>query len=754
VGIQIGRAGRTLPLSEPTSWKVNSGGQVTVEALIKMGAGTAIASDDIETLVGSNDQAAFRSLGGSGADGTLNAWSQDVGAFSIASGVVTVPANASARMHAGSPEWTDGRYRVRVNWVTGAMFRGLVHFADANNFIRLQLTGTAFALFKLVGGVQTSVNSQATTPVNGTWYWIELVCSGTTYTATLYADTAGAIGAQIVTTGAQTIADAAVQAGSIGVGSGAAVSFTLGGLFDDVCSWYTDGHGYAVTVTSGEPAFAVTKTAPYAGTYALAITAAHSSAQGTIAKNNDSNIVSGAKFVFAGKLSGGATGTATGTVSGPPSVSVAGSTWKLYSVVGAVTPAPIVAFAYGGGVGTAYFDAWSILSDPILDMMVLKDQVLGLQNNADEPVVPVIIPSLPRLSGYYRVDGVSVGLASSAFGGVSLPIHVDLTPVQGFTAPAIEAILTGALLTNSVGAVSGDATPIHCVPSLATEYFALSGAGRFIGGRVAEDASLDVNLLGSTYAVIARYSLAPADYYKAAAKFEQGSPLFPVMGRLMAQADTLNWRLSNGLIRITPNAQAGGTGSTFNVSHYNGSTWSKPKGFTVGSSGGVVGSIGTGIGSSIQSVTVLRNSPEEVVIRLVVGNPPAYTGRVFVDLSLRRGDVMADLFLSSDLSLKWQVFRQNAEAATAITFGAVTAGGIRATANDSDGNRYILLSYQAATTTSLANGALTQNAFSTSFDAAIGAEIGGSGAGTPNVATAIAGQYLAAQAETQRIVAR
>jgi hypothetical protein len=154
---------------------------------------------------------------------------------------------------------------------------------------------------------------------------------------------------------------------------------------------------------------------------------------------------------------------------------------------------------------------------------------------------------------------------------------------------------------------------------------------------------------------------------------------------------------------------------------------------------------------------VFRNSVEEVIIHLgCTVNFGINWGRVGVDLALRRGDRIVRGFLSSDSQSNWQVARNTTEAATAITYGAVTLGNIRATANDGDGNRYVLITDQTATPVSdLGNGSLTQNAATNNtFDFGIGSEIGGSGAAHPNWAQDLAQQYIATQIEEQRVVIR
>ncbi len=378
--------------------------------------------------------------------------------------------------------------------------------------------------------------------------------------------------------------------------------------------------------------------------------------------------------------------------------------------------------------------------------LVLRDQLLGYQDNMDEPIVPVVCDSEPRLTGYYTVTGVEITTDPTAIATGNLEYTVGLQPTTPFANPFLECIVNGALLTNAVGAVLGDVHAFHAAPSAATEY-SYAGVLSTFYTRASADGNIIFLDTGTTLSSIARLGIAPSNYYIGAATFEQGSPLQPVVGRGMAQADVVNWRLSNGLVRVTPNVANPGR---LNVSHYNGSTWSATVNYAITASAGGITFTGW------NSLVVLRNSVEETCIRLSVATSAGTTaGVVTLDISLRRGDRIARLFLSSTQSLSWRIARTTVEAATAITYGAVTLGGIRATVNDGDSNRYVLLFYQTATPVNdLVNGSITGGASSTTADFGIGSAIGGSTAAAPDRPADLANQYIAAQAESQRVVAR
>ncbi len=387
---------------------------------------------------------------------------------------------------------------------------------------------------------------------------------------------------------------------------------------------------------------------------------------------------------------------------------------------------------------------------PVSDIVRLRDQLLGLDGNPDETVVPVIVDSEPRLTGYYRLIGVAVTTDPAVLAKGWLRFTLDLEQVAGFASPMFESILTGALLSpNAVGAVAADAFYFHAVPLVnawptsLTEYFAGATTLYYRGIAPVQPPWLNVFGLATPPPTAAHYSIPPNLYYLGAATFEQGGSLQPVVGRQLVQPDYVNWRLSNGMLRVTP------SGGALLVSHWDhvAVAWTTAKSYSFSATTG-------GAFTGFSGIAVLRNAPEEVCIRLTMIPSNASVTRYFMDLSLRRGDRQVRGYITSDNADAYVVARTAAEAATAITYGAVTLGGIRATSNDGDGFRYVLLSYQQAVTSDLVNGKLTQTVAAKSFDFSLGGEVRGSAAPAPDRAVDIAKQYLAAQSEKMLVVAR
>lgn len=168
---------------------------------------------------------------------SLANWAVETGStFTVASNLVSNAAGSNNVMSAGDSSWSDilAGSRIRFKWVAGGGFVWLLHYVDLNNFVYLYAEGTLFRLYKKVAGSATLVNSQTAVLTNTNFYWIQPTVAGTQWSATLNNDSAGAPGSVVATIAAQTITDAAVQAGKIAVQMDGGTGMQMGGNFADV----------------------------------------------------------------------------------------------------------------------------------------------------------------------------------------------------------------------------------------------------------------------------------------------------------------------------------------------------------------------------------------------------------------------------------------------------------------------------------------------------------------------------------------
>ena len=203
--------------------------------------------------------------------------------------------------------------------------------------------------------------------------------------------------------------------------------------------------------------------------------------------------------------------------------------------------------------------------------------------------------------------------------------------------------------------------------------------------------------------------------------------------RVAVRADLAptGWEVHNGLVRIQVNA---GNGNLI-ISHWSGSAW-QAKEFTVFHSTGPAVAMGVP-----DYLTVLRNDLECVAVRLVKSLSP---GRITVDLVLRRGSRLTEVYVQHQFGTTLKVVRATAEATTAST------GYLTATAADPNGHKFVIGSTRTFVADNV-NGGLSKAATPV-LDAFIALQP--SGAATGDQAAQLFAQYLGAASETVQGVRR
>ncbi|HZC04227.1 MAG TPA: hypothetical protein VE338_01165 [Ktedonobacterales bacterium] len=189
--------------------------------------------------------------------GTANAYSVMFGSAATASGnILTVPANSQASF--GSLSWgAINQWTVRFQWASTLVAVFSLHEVDINNRLSAQLDGVNIIWNQLTSNNAHNLSSTPFAPTNGTWYWITLTqfpsAPGTVpdVQATIFADSAGSLGAQITTTGPVALVDAVTATtGKPSIGA-SNVAMNVGGNFPNVHTlslfgpggWTTNG-GY------------------------------------------------------------------------------------------------------------------------------------------------------------------------------------------------------------------------------------------------------------------------------------------------------------------------------------------------------------------------------------------------------------------------------------------------------------------------------------------------------------------------------
>lgn len=392
-----------------------------------------------------------------------------------------------------------------------------------------------------------------------------------------------------------------------------------------------------------------------------------------------------------------------------------------------------------------------IHTSTLADAQAQRQQLLGHMDNPDEPVVPITWSDDTTVAGFYRIRDVKVTTVRMSLTTCWFPFSVTAERVPGYQAPLFETVITGALRVNSAGITSTDALPWIALgsPEIVAGYSLIPYAASASGGVRAFADELDgiyptvtstkADLYGKRVIVAGD----PIRWYPGAAKIHAGTGARVMVGRQIPPAP-YGWKLSNGLVRVTPVLVSSAyMHLDIEWADTAGGTWETARRFVVGQGPSGI----TPMAVPPTSVTVLRNAPEECVIRMHTGVGNALGGSL--DLGLRRGSrYLTGIFNAVPGSglVQYGVGRSTSEAATSLT------GGIRATSNDAGGNRYVLASAKAIDK-ELTGGSINLTTGSTSFDFMIGSEIGGSGATGTDAAQDLIYQYMGAVHERRLIVA-
>lgn len=357
----------------------------------------------------------------------------------------------------------------------------------------------------------------------------------------------------------------------------------------------------------------------------------------------------------------------------------------------------------------------SLTADSLGRLVMLRAQVSGLVDNRDEPVVAVSWAGDASVDGYYRVLGGGVPMPARGLAARKLDYSLRLRKIAVY--PRIESVLVGdAVRTNAHSIAKGTTVPWWGVPDDATmDYVPAASAAT----RVAATGTVKIWYRTNGTVLYNRtcgWACAPGDYYDGACRFEvtpDGTSWVALVGRRLPNThQQYGWRITNGLVRVSV---TGGDGLV-TVEHYVSGSWSVSKTYklTVGSTPSTIG--------SFRTVTVKRNSPEVVTVRLGLDQSNgAVPAAVTVDLTLRRGALWVEGVMARTaevvtyLANEMGVYRNTAEAATAIT------SGLRATSNDAAGGKYWMATSLAKTNV-LTQGGFYATAAVNEFDFALGYE--------------------------------
>ena len=372
----------------------------------------------------------------------------------------------------------------------------------------------------------------------------------------------------------------------------------------------------------------------------------------------------------------------------------------------------------------------------------LRQQLLGLMNNPDEQVFPCTFSVDPNWDGYYYVNSVSVngepGLMEIQG---RMQYSVTLTKIPGYGKPLVEVLVGSVVRTNTFGIATpvGIIAAIPSVAGTAEDYDFSAFSPSTTATQTADDGGfvLPYTSAAPLSTGVGSYFITPATYYKASCKVEvkYGSTYYPVVGNQIPSATAGNWRLSNGLVRVSPTNTA-----NMLVEVWTGAAWESAE-FAVTSGAGTTTRNMTGDAGGYFTPTILRNTPDLVSLRI-------RNAFITYSLAIARGGRL--------ITLSWTLGSGTLDMGmTPVPTAASTAmtGGLYRTANDANGNRFVICS-QGAFTSDLGKGWVYLTAAAASGAFGFGLELNGTGSVAPNGNTSMRDQFFAMSTPRISVVSR
>lgn len=193
---------------------------------------------------------------------------------------------AAAQVAFGSPAWGAlNTWQVRFRWVTGLTASWYLHYTDANNFLKVDVSSAAsgYAITQTIAGVAHVLASATIVPTHEAWYWLQVTQFPTVpgdapfVQASLFYDDAGAIGSAVTNGALGPVATFDAVTALVGrpqiAASGAALA--IGGNFASVHTvslfgpggWYLSNAGTGLVSAAWEGAQQLGASGTTANTY-------------------------------------------------------------------------------------------------------------------------------------------------------------------------------------------------------------------------------------------------------------------------------------------------------------------------------------------------------------------------------------------------------------------------------------------------------------------------------------------------------
>lgn len=419
-----------------------------------------------------------------------------------------------------------------------------------------------------------------------------------------------------------------------------------------------------------------------------------------------------------------------------------------------------VSWVHNGDTVDLVLQIDSATTTSVVEARVLKQQLLGLANNDDEEIVPVVFDDESDLDGYYRVVDVEVEPMEMFLANGTMRAAVQLTRISnGYALPVLELVSTAAVRTNAVGVADTEPEGVIGWRFETLPFFDLNADFTTIDRDSDGPDNVTVYLTAAPWATTTqKVFITPSAFYGSGCLIEMqasDAAWYPVIGRQAPTGMAGKWRISNGLVRFTASATNIGD---LKVEVFDNDTgdWRAMTSElrygldTAGTFGDAATNFYTGFARGSDGTNavwaepyIVRNDRDTVILgfRRSRGNVQTFT--------LHAGDYFVEFFSHlSTTAAKHAIQARSSWSSSALSATAPfsATAGIQESSNDANGNRLILLYTDAAHTRYASSpSGLYQTAASADAAFGIGVIYAGSGAATGNAALDIAEQWTVAK---------
>ena len=365
----------------------------------------------------------------------------------------------------------------------------------------------------------------------------------------------------------------------------------------------------------------------------------------------------------------------------------------------------------------------------------LRDELISMGNS--NLVFPFTWTGDELIECYCKLGSVSVDNERLATGLFKYSVILE---VKGRTSEMIfESNMTGSLLTNSHSITSTTYAPMHALPVNAYNYY--HAEAPVDGIRASSEGNVAIYYDDNLRSSAAQWIVNPADYYKGAARIVIDNT---TMTGYLAKNYPTGVTISNGIIRLTSGNQ--NNESRFTIEFYDNGVWgsSREISFNTGSS--------KTEWNVWKTVQILRNEPQECVVRFTTYSDSNGDGRLVVDATIKRGahhiSLVANQGPTSDRAANSRINLQ--VTSNHDTFTDDTGYMIEDTA-DSDGQKFIVGSPQGYTA-DVTDGEDLIYISNNQFKTFVGYVYNAGTPATIDTADAVRNQYLEGIYENVRLV--